>query len=58
MIKIFSALRTMGRGKRQLFLACSLPIVSRALFFLSLQSPYDTKRPLRRKDCIISCRSE
>ena len=43
MIKIFSALRTMGRGKRQLFLACSLPIVSRALFF-SLPSLLMTQR--------------
>ena len=23
-------------------------------FFLSLQSPYDTKRPLRRKECLYN----
>ena len=54
MINIFSALRTMGRGKRRLFLSFSLPIVSRALFFLSPQSPYDTKRPLRGKECLFN----
>ena len=44
----------MGRGKRRRFLASSLPIVSRALFFLSPQSPYHTERPLRGKECLYN----
>ena len=51
--KIESARGTMGREKRReptslpLF---PLPIVPRALIFPSSQSPYDTKRPLRRRE--------
>ena len=41
-----------GRGKRQekLLLLSPLPIVPHARFYLSSQYPYDTNRPLRRRE--------
>ena len=41
----------MGRGEG-LFSLFPLPIVPRALSFFSPQSPYDTKRPLRRREVL------
>ena len=45
-----SAKREEGKGRKRLLLLFPLPIVPHARFYLSSQYPYDTKRPLRRRE--------
>ena len=50
-VKIESARRMMGRGKRRKpFFSLPLPIGPQRSLFLSPQSRYNTKRPLRRRE--------
>ena len=58
--KTESARGTMGRGKKPRFFSFPFPLSPACLLFPFLQPPYDTKRPLRRRErmsCFWGCKS-